>query len=112
VRNAKSPVNNAIYDELGERWHTAQDDPVALVRAEARLRTPWVTVVLPRECGGSAGRISVLAPLGAALLGYRAGDEVEWLMPGGLRRLRIESVHPPAENMEAPGHEVVSRAVG
>jgi len=71
-----------------------------------------LTLVLPRESDASAGRISVLAPLGTALLGYRAGDEVEWLMPGGLRRLRIESVHPPAENMEAPGHEVVSRAVG
>ena len=36
------PVNNDIYDELGERWYTAQDDPVALLRAEARHRTPWL----------------------------------------------------------------------
>src|SRR4051812_14966026 len=61
MRNAKVPVNNEIYDELGERWHSAQDDPVALLRAEARLRTPWVSEVLRRErahrvldvgCGG------------------------------------------------------------
>jgi regulator of nucleoside diphosphate kinase len=56
-----------------------------------------LTLVLPRESDASAGRISVLAPLGTALLGYRAGDEVEWQMPGGLRRLRIENVRPPAE---------------
>jgi len=56
-----------------------------------------LTLVLPRESDASAGRISVLAPLGTALLGFRAGDEVEWQMPGGLRRLRIESVRPPAE---------------
>lgn len=51
-----------------------------------------ITLVYPHEAQPAAGRISVLAPLGTALLGYREGDEVEWLMPGGIRRLRIESV--------------------
>jgi regulator of nucleoside diphosphate kinase len=50
------------------------------------------TLVYPTESNPSTGRISVLAPLGTALLGYREGDEVEWQMPGGLRRLRIENV--------------------
>lgn len=36
------PVNNAIYSTLGSRWYAAEDDPVALLRAEARLRNPWV----------------------------------------------------------------------
>ena len=51
-----------------------------------------LTLVSPVEANVSARRISVLAPLGAALLGYRQGDEVQWVMPGGVRRLRIESV--------------------
>lgn len=51
-----------------------------------------LTLVFPADADVSARRISVLAPLGTALLGYREGDEVEWLMPGGLRRLRIEHV--------------------
>ncbi|MBL8269926.1 GreA/GreB family elongation factor [Steroidobacter sp.] len=51
-----------------------------------------VILVSPADADVSARRISVLAPLGTALLGYRQGDEVEWLMPGGVRRLRIESV--------------------
>jgi len=51
-----------------------------------------ITLVYPHEAEPSAGKISVLAPLGTALLGYRQGDEVEWLMPGGIRRLRIEQV--------------------
>jgi regulator of nucleoside diphosphate kinase len=50
------------------------------------------TLVYPVDANPAAGRISVLAPLGTAMLGYREGDEVEWLMPGGLRRLRIEKV--------------------
>lgn len=51
-----------------------------------------VVLVNPAEADVKARRISVLAPLGTALLGYREGDEVEWQMPGGLRRLRIERV--------------------
>ena len=35
-------INNDIYDELGERWYTAKDHPVALLRAEARVRNRWI----------------------------------------------------------------------
>ncbi len=35
-------VNNAPYDRYGERWYTAEDDPVALLRAEGRARNPWI----------------------------------------------------------------------
>lgn len=56
-----------------------------------------ITLVYPHETQPAEGRISVLAPLGTALLGYREGDEVEWLMPGGIRRLRIERVRNSLE---------------
>ena len=36
------PVNNSFYDQRGERWYTAQDDPVALLRAESRLHNAWI----------------------------------------------------------------------
>lgn len=41
-------VNNDIYHELGERWYYAKDDPVALLRAEARARNPWVVQEIHR----------------------------------------------------------------
>ena len=50
------------------------------------------TIVMPGEANYEAVRISVLAPLGTALLGYRVGDEIEWEVPRGIRRLRIEAV--------------------
>lgn len=50
------------------------------------------TVVYPHEADVDRGRISVLAPIGTALLGYRSGDVVEWEVPGGRRRLRIDAV--------------------
>ena len=48
------PVNNDIYDQLGERWYGADDDPVALLRAESRLRNPWLTERLRAHSGGAA----------------------------------------------------------
>lgn len=36
--------------------------------------------------------VSVLAPIGTAVLGYRVGDTIEWDVPAGVRRLKIEDV--------------------
>ena len=56
-------------------------------------------IVYPYEANYDKGKISILAPLGTALLGYRKGDTVEWQVPGGRRRLRIETIvyQPEAE---------------
>lgn len=35
-------VNNDIYEAYGERWYTADDDPIALLRAESKAKLPWV----------------------------------------------------------------------
>jgi 2-polyprenyl-6-hydroxyphenyl methylase / 3-demethylubiquinone-9 3-methyltransferase len=51
MRKQNRDVNNELYHQLGERWYTAQDDPVALLRAESRLRNPWVREVLRKKSG-------------------------------------------------------------
>jgi len=52
-----------------------------------------VTIVYPTEADASKGRISVLAPVGAALLGLSTGQVIEWEFPDGTRRrLRVEDV--------------------
>ena len=48
------------------------------------------TLVFPEHADISTGRISVLAPVGIALLGRRQGDIIEARVPGGIRRLRVE----------------------
>ena len=54
------------------------------------------TLCYPVEADLDAGRLSVLAPIGTALLGYREGDVVEWPVPGGVRVLKIEKLlHQP-----------------
>lgn len=50
------------------------------------------TLVYPREADIASGKLSVLAPIGTAILGYRKGDLVEWQVPSGLTRFRIEDV--------------------
>ena len=50
------------------------------------------TLVYPADADIEENRLSVLAPVGTALLGYRAGDVVEWPVPAGVSRFRIEEV--------------------
>ncbi len=49
-------------------------------------------LVIPVEADSSKGRISIFAPLGCALLGLRVGQEIDWKMPGGWRKLRVVAV--------------------
>lgn len=49
-------------------------------------------LVFPKDADIEAGAISVLAPVGTAILGYARGDVVEWSVPSGVRRIRIEEV--------------------
>jgi len=49
-------------------------------------------VVFPSAANVNRQKISILAPIGTAVLGYRVGDTIEWNVPGRTRRLRIERV--------------------
>lgn len=42
-----------------------------------------LTLVYPRDADGSNDKISILAPVGGALLGLNEGDEIMWPVPGG-----------------------------
>ena len=50
------------------------------------------TLVFPRDADVERGKISVLAPIGTAMLGYRVGDVFEWSVPEGLRRLKVKRI--------------------
>jgi 2-polyprenyl-6-hydroxyphenyl methylase / 3-demethylubiquinone-9 3-methyltransferase len=50
-------VNNSVYLTLGDRWYEADDDPVALLRAQGRLHVPWVSDHLLRAFGERACRV-------------------------------------------------------
>lgn len=50
------------------------------------------TVVFPADADPDEEKISVLAPIGAGMLGYSVGDEFEWTVPLGMRRMRVEEI--------------------
>jgi regulator of nucleoside diphosphate kinase len=50
------------------------------------------TLVYPNHANIARNRLSVLAPVGTAILGYQVGDVVRWRVPAGVRRLRVEEV--------------------
>lgn len=56
-----------------------------------------MSLVYPKDITGAADRISVLAPVGSALLGLSVGDEIEWPRPGGgtLKVKILEIVYQP-----------------
>jgi regulator of nucleoside diphosphate kinase len=62
------------------------EDADTLVRRRVRL-------VYPHQSDPKRGWVSVLAPIGSALLGLRVGQCIEWSLPTGRKRVRIVEVH-------------------
>jgi len=50
------------------------------------------TLVFPDQADASQGRVSILAPIGTALLGYSVGDVIEWKVPAGVAKLKVEKI--------------------
>jgi regulator of nucleoside diphosphate kinase len=73
-----------------------------LYRDEDTGETREVTLSYPKDASLEQGRVSVLAPVGAALLGLSVGQEIDWPLPGGkTKRLHILSV---TYQPQAAGH--------
>lgn len=61
-------------------WHREQDAHVVY------------TLVFPENADANENKISVLAPLGAALLGARENDTIVWRTPEGEQRMTVEAI--------------------
>jgi regulator of nucleoside diphosphate kinase len=51
-----------------------------------------LTLVYPRDADGRADRVSILSPVGSAMLGLRVGDRIHWPAPGGAIELRVRAI--------------------
>lgn len=90
-----------LSEELDRANIVAQKDiPPDVVTMNSRVRLSDTskeedliyTLVFPRDADAEAGKISVLAPIGTAILGYKVGDIIEWPVPLGIRKVKIEEV--------------------
>jgi regulator of nucleoside diphosphate kinase len=50
------------------------------------------TLVYPENANTTEGKVSVLAPIGTAMLGYRVNDVFEWEVPAGRRHLKVDKI--------------------
>lgn len=100
-----SSRNKAHVRELEEellRSHIVPSDkiPPDVITMNSRVRLKDMdsgaemtyTLVYPNSADPSQDKISVLAPIGTALIGYRAGNIIEWKVPSGVRRFRVEEI--------------------
>lgn len=54
------------------------------------------TIVLPQFADVKLNKISVLTPMGSALIGLSVGNEITWKMPAGIRTLKVlEAIYQP-----------------
>ena len=71
---------------------------VITMRSRVRLRDlvsgqeMVYSLVFPNEADLRQGKISILAPIGTAMLGSQAGEIIEWDVPAGLKRFKVEEV--------------------
>ena len=50
------------------------------------------TLVFPEDSDLEQGKLSILAPIGTAMLGYKVGDTFDWDVPSGKRRLQVKKI--------------------
>lgn len=93
IRELRTELERAVIVESGE---VGAD----IVTMNSRVRIQDLdtgeqkeyTLVFPLAADFNQGKISVLVPLGTALIGFRTGDVVEWKVPGGIRKFKIKKI--------------------
>jgi regulator of nucleoside diphosphate kinase len=59
------------------------------------------TLVYPEDADVDQGRISIMAPLGTAMLGFKVGDQVDWPVPSGTIHVRVRRLLGKVDLVEA-----------
>jgi len=86
LKKAKVVKDNKIGNDIVQLNSTVQ------VEDQATNRTMEFQVVLPSQANLKENKISILAPIGIALIGFKQDQLVEWQMPAGKRTLKIVKV--------------------
>ncbi len=102
VRNLKSNSAELLEEEISRASVVSDDalhDKVVSMHSTVQFvdettgAESVVTLVYPQEANIDEGKLSILAPVGIALIGLRVGQNIQWPMPhGNSRSLRVVSV--------------------
>ena len=100
----KSAMRDLVTELNRARIVSPREIPPDIVTMRSRVRIKdrttneesVLTLAFPGEANLDEGKISILAPVGVALLGYRVGDIVDWNVPAGSRSIEIlEIIYQP-----------------
>lgn len=105
LENTDSAVADALWQEL-DRARVVDDSalPANTVAMQSQVvfvdldsgEHMQVELVYPSQADIAAGRVSILAPVGAALIGLSVGQQIDWPLANGRhRRLQVVSVESP-----------------
>jgi len=105
LKNSRNDVEWARIEELAaelDRATVVESDkvPQDIVTMNSKVclkdmdtdKDEIYQVVYPEDADIEQNKISILAPIGTAILGYRSGDVIEWKVPAGLRRFKIKKI--------------------
>jgi len=108
IDNTDSPAAEALDTELSRAEivpdhklpadAVAMDSTVSFRDLDSGAETT-VTLVFPRHADVNTMKISILSPVGSALIGLRVGGQIDWPLPGGRhRRLEVITVKQASED--------------
>jgi len=104
-------VLNDAYDEMSLAYelsraiivkdnalprHTIRINSYVVIADSENSKEKSFTIVMPQHANINEGRISILTPMAAALIGFRKGDTTTWKMPAGIKRFKILDVINPS----------------
>lgn len=102
ARSMDTPAAQQLEEEITRALVVPQASvPTDVVTMNSRVtfedlstgRKTEVTVVYPHEADIEQGKVSILAPMGAALIGLQVGQTINWTLPSGaVRQIRLLSI--------------------
>lgn len=77
-----------------------QEIPVNVVTMNSIVKISFLNIkksvsfqlVYPNEADIKKNKISIFSPIATALIGYKVSDEIEWVVPSGLTKIRIDEI--------------------
>jgi transcription elongation factor GreA len=96
IQDLEAMIHNAIiipdHSRSGKKSDTVELGSIVKVERLGSRKAETYTIVGSTETSPADGKISNESPLGKALLGKAAGDEVQFTVPAGVQRFKIVSV--------------------
>lgn len=96
-KNEVENLINELHSALIVDPHEVPGDVVTMnsivkISFQGSNKSMKFQIVYPGGANITENKISIFSPVATALIGYKAGDEIDWIVPSGLTKIRIEEI--------------------